>query len=53
MGGSMLLSPILACLIAFPFFDHSNPLVPIGIGSVAGMSVFLGALALNSRGKMK
>lgn len=47
IGGAFLLAPVIACLAAWPFFGFKNALWPIGIGTVAGMAVYIGACLLH------
>ena len=49
MGVSFILAPIVACLVSVPFFDSERPIVPVVLGTISGMSVYVGAYFLSRK----
>lgn len=50
VGGGFLLSPVVACAVAIPWFLVTRePLWPIIVGTVVGMGFYIGGCWLHSR----
>lgn len=46
---AFVLAPLIACLTAWPFFGSSSAIVPIAVGTAAGMAVYISSYLLHIR----